>query len=234
MITSSNVKAVEGKGLSPEAQKWIGVGALLACLLVGAGVVYFLVLGSAPRKRTVTVDPKQQSMGVDGRLPIDVSRRDMPGVHATGADSWLVRGKSGGMRVVRQKGEFKFTFDFGRGFVPQDQVPLLAALVRAQTDGAMAKQWGITPEQVAKLKKVNFRQGLLNPSAQDRASLASLWGSYHVADGQAKVEAQKRLVEKLDAVAKANLDDARKALSDRMEAARSILGEAALKKLTAG
>jgi hypothetical protein len=228
-----STSTAEKKGLSPAAQKWIGIGALLACLLIGAGVVYFLVFGASPRKRTATVDPKQQSAGVDGRLPMDLSRRDMPGVHRLDANTWSVRGQTGAMRVIRQKDQFQFAFDFGRGFVPPEQVPLLAALVRAQTDTAMAKEWGISPEQVAKLKKVNFRQGLLNPSADDRAALTAQWNAFNaISEGQAKLDAQKKLIAKLDAVAKANLDVSRRAFAQRLDAAKQILTAEQLEKLT--
>ena len=228
-----NTSTAEKKGLSAEAQKWIGIGALVACLLVGAGVVYFLVFGSAPRKRTASVDPKQQSMGVDGRLPIDLSRREMPGVHRIDPNTWLVRGKSGAMRITRKSDAYVLTFDFGRGFIPPDQVTLVAALIRAQTDAAMAKEWGISPEQVAELKKLNFRQSLFKPSAEDRAALTSQWSAFHaIGEGQAKLDAQRKMIEKLDAVAQANLDAARKAFIGRLDTAKQILTAEQLQKLT--
>ena len=221
------------KRLSPQAQKWIGVSVLLACLLIGAGIVYILLFGGSPKQRTVAVDPAKQSAGVSGRLAEDRSRRDFPGVHRLNASRWQVTSKTGIMRVTKQKLGYGFAYDFARGFIPADQVALLSSLVRAQVDQAMAAQWGISDEQSKQLRKLNFRQGWLKPAKEDQAALTALWSQYLSAgDASARTEAQRKLVETLESIAAAQFEPSRRALSDRLASARQILGEETLAKLT--
>ena len=222
------------KGLPSESQKWIGVGVLLACLLLGAGIVWFFLVGSTPREHKVTVDPKLQSAGVEGRLPGDRSRLDWPGVHRLNPTRWQVTSKSGIMYVAKEKQAYRFSYDFARGFIPSDQVALLSSLVRAQVDAAMAKSWGLTDEQVKQLRKINVRQRWLRPSAEEEAAIKSLWDAY-VQAGQpgGSSAAPKALVEKLDAVAKANLEPGKKLFAERIDAAKKVLTADQLQKMTA-
>ena len=224
----------EKKGLSPDAQKWIGVGAVLACLLLGAGIVWFFLVGTTPRERKVTVDPKLQSAGVEGRLPGDRSRLDWPGVHRLNPTRWQVTSKTGILYVVKEKQGYRFSYDFTRGFIPPEQVALLSSLVRAQVDAAMATSWGLTDGQVKQLRKINLRQRWLRPSAEDEAAIKSLWDAYVQAGqpGGASV-APKNLVEKLDAVAKANLEAGKKLFAERIDAAKKVLTADQLQKMTA-
>ena len=219
--------------LSPGVQKQLALAALIACLLVGGGIVYFLMFATAPRLQTVRVDPKLQSAGVDGRLPLDRSARDWPGVHHINETRWQVTAKSATMMVFKEKSGYRFNFNFARGFVPPEEVTLLAALVRAQTDEAMARQWGVSPEQGAALKKLRLRGGLLDPPKEDRAALSGLWDGYLKAgSGAARAAAQKALVEKLEGVAQAHSEAARKTFRERMESARKVLTADQLQKLS--
>jgi hypothetical protein len=222
----------EKKGLSPDARKLIGVGALLACLLVGAGIIYVFLFAASPRQRTVKVDPKQQSIGVEGRLPDDVSPRDLPGVHRLNPSRWQVSAKTGMMSVTKAKDGYQFAYGFGRGFMTPDQVALLSSIIRAQTDTAMAQSWGLSDDQVAAIKKVNVRQSWLDPSKEDRAALAALWDAYVKAGTpRGTSEPGKRLIDKLDAVARANVDAGRAALNARLAEAKGILTADQVKKL---
>jgi hypothetical protein len=226
------ITPVEKKGLSPQTQKWLGISLLLACLLVGSGIIWFFMFAASPRQRSVTVDPKQQSIGVQGRLPTDRSARQMPGVHRLDGSTWLVNGSSGSLRVVKQKQGYQFNFGFAQGIVAPEQVALFSALIRAQNDQAMAKEWGISTEQVAKLKNLNLRQALLKPSNEDRAAMTALWNGYLAAgDGQARADAQKQLIAKLDAIAKAETEAARKSMATRLDGAKQVLSAEQLQKL---
>ena len=52
------------KGLSPKARTTIAIAALALCLIVGAGIVWWLLIGSSPKRRTVAVDPAKQRLGL--------------------------------------------------------------------------------------------------------------------------------------------------------------------------
>src|SRR5690242_13075515 len=49
--------------LTDKQRQAIGVSALLLCLLIGVGVIWWFFYGSAPTQRKITVDPKEQSIG---------------------------------------------------------------------------------------------------------------------------------------------------------------------------
>ena len=200
---------------------------------MGGGIIYFFMFATTPRMQTVKVDPKLQSAGVDGRLPLDRSARDWPGVHRLNATRWQVTAKSGTMMVSKEKSGYRFNFDFARGFIPPDDVALLAALIRAQTDEAMARQWGISPEQSAQLRKLKLRGGLLDPSKEDRATLSGLWDTYLKAGSSAaRSAAQNAVVEKLESVAQANKEAARKTFQERMDSSRKVLTAEQVRILT--
>src|SRR5215213_9754767 len=92
------------KGLSPQARTYIGVGALVLCLIIGAGIVWFFLFGSSPKKRQVMVDPNQQAAalpGVPGIRFVPRQARDQRGVNKLGDDAWYVRGETGSVRINR-------------------------------------------------------------------------------------------------------------------------------------
>src|SRR5205809_8146685 len=95
----------EPKGLSPKARTAIAVAALALCLIVGAGVVWWLLIGSSPKRRTVSVDPAKQGVIMPGgagfRMAPQVRPRDLRGVNRTGENDWFVRGETAAMRVSR-------------------------------------------------------------------------------------------------------------------------------------
>jgi Spy/CpxP family protein refolding chaperone len=100
------------------------------------------------------------------------------------------------------------------------------------TDAAMAKEWGVTPEQNEKLKTVRGGSGL-NPSNAERAAMEQLWMGYAgAASDSARGDAQKKITDKLEEIAKANVDAAKKAYAERVEQVKSILTSEQVAKIT--
>src|SRR5829696_9196500 len=99
-ITDRNEAETAPKNqMSPQARTAIAVGALLACLVIGGGIVYWLLFASSPRgKRSIQVKPEEQAAAVR-TPPIRMQqRRDQPGVMKVD-NEWIVRSTTGEMRL---------------------------------------------------------------------------------------------------------------------------------------
>jgi hypothetical protein len=213
------------KGLSPKARQWIGVGGLIACLLIGSGIVYWLLVGASPKRRTVQIDPKEQTNNLAGRGGRVQRPRNMAGITQRGDKDWVVRSNTG-LMVVRKNeaGADTFNFAYPGGLLSGDHSLLAAARFRILQDPAMAKEWKITPEQIEKLKKVDLRADRLRPPDDQRATLRQLWEAYVKAGSdQSKAGAEKTLVEKLDEIARTNREPARLAAVKGIDEIKSIL-----------
>jgi len=103
---------------------------------------------------------------------------------------------------------------------------------RILQDPAMAKAWAITPEQLGKLKKIDFGGGpaSIDPPAGDRAEIKKLWDEFQGASD--KGPAQKKLVDKVDAMAHANVDASKKMLLDRINQITQVLTPEQVQKIT--
>jgi hypothetical protein len=214
--------------MSPQTRQAIGIGGLVLCLLIGGGIVYWFLFGSTPSRREVAVDANQ---------PINMRGRQMPTprVSKTGAKDWAVRGDAGMMRVTQtgSGNDYKFNFGFQTGLLglKQSQINLIAGRFRILNDAAMAKAWNITPEQLDKLKKIDLGGGgALKPSDPDRAEIRKLWADFQSASD--KSEPQKKLVDKLDTIARNNLDASKKTILDRIEQISKILTAEQLEKIS--
>ena len=222
--------------MDPKKQQMIAAGGLLLCLLIGGGIIWFFMFGSSPRHRTVEIDPKTQGMdlGRGGPMYRAAPPRPRNGIIQTGSDTWQVLTPTGGMNVSKDaSGSYKIAYFFSAGVKPPtDQVALMAARVRIVQDAAMAKEWGVTPEQVEKLKTVRGGSGL-NPSAAERAAIEQFWMSYiSAATDSARNDAQKKIADKLEEIAKANVDAAKKAYAERVDQVKSILTSEQVAKIT--
>lgn len=213
--------------MSPATRTAIAVVALLACLLVGAGIIYWMLFASSPQRRTVQVDPAAQASAVGGRPMIRTQpqRRDVPGIHKAD-DEWVIRSATGEMRLRDSAaGAADATYRFPGGLkLPPEQVSLLAGRFRILNDPAMAAEWKVTPQQIERLRSLQIGGSAMNPSAAQREELWKLWQQYHGASGaQAKVDAQKKLIEKLDEVAKSHFEPTRQQYGKKLDQIKTIL-----------
>ena len=96
----------------------------------------------------------------------------------------------------------------------------------------MAKAWNITPDQLAKLKKIDIGGGggMLKPSPEDLSQIKQLWDAYQNASD--KAAPQQALLAKLDGVAHASLDSTKKMVLDRVDQIRQVLTPQQIEKIT--
>jgi len=211
-------------GMTPKTRTAIAVTALLACLLVGGGIVYWLLVGSSPKQKTIQVDPAAQAPARP-QMNVRVQRRDGPGI-TKNDDEWVVRSATGEMRLkdkAASAAEPIYRFPDGLK-LPPEQVSLLAGRFRILHDDAMAQEWKVTPEQIEKLRGLQIGGSGMNPSAAQREELWKLWSAYKgAAAGQPKTDAQKKLIDKLDEVSKSLFEPARQQYTVKLEDIKKIL-----------
>ena len=119
-------------GMSPGTRQAIAIVALVLCLLVGVGIIYWFLHG--PTQRTLTVDPKEQT-DVNGRQMARIQPRRPPQAVVKDDDTtWTVTSHDGRMRVKSVNGGFKVgaVHYIGRDMLTHDQTMLVAGVVRAQ------------------------------------------------------------------------------------------------------
>jgi hypothetical protein len=216
--------------LTPQTRQAIIVAALVGCLIVGGGIVYWMLFGSSPKRRTVEVDPSKQTI-VAPRPQARIRPREPRGVMREGND-WVIRGTTGEMRVPPNPDGVTFRFPEGLK-LPQDQVTLISSRWRILNDEAMAAEWGVTAEQKEKLGKMKIAQGGMSTTADQRQALRQLWDAYNKAGaGQGKTDAQKALTDKLDEIAKSSFEADRKAFGERLDEMKRILSPEQIEKIT--
>jgi len=225
-ITDRNAPDAPAKtGMDPKTRTAIAVTALLACLLIGAGIVYWLLFGSSPKRRVVQVDPAEQASAARGTIRMAPQRRDMPGIVKLD-EEWIVRGTTGEMRLkdkAASAADPAYRFPDGLK-LPPEQVSLLAGRFRILHDEAMAKEWNVTPQQADKLRALQIGGSGMNPSPQQRDELWKLWTQYTSATGgQGKIDAQKKLIDKLDEVSKSLFEPARQQYTAKLDEIKKIL-----------
>jgi hypothetical protein len=222
------------KGLTPQARTYVAVGVLAFCLIVGAGIVWFFLWGSTPKRRTVAVDPGQQTVAMPGMRIAPQPPRNLKGVNKLANDRWLIRGDAGSVMVVAKGGAYEFRTvpqkDIG---LSKEQIALLAGRFRILADPLMAKEWKITEDQTKRLRAIpmNNTGGQVNNA--DAAALRPLWDAYlKASDGSARLDAQKKLTDRVDGTAKSIAEAAKKVYLDRIEQIRQILTPEQIQAIT--
>jgi len=181
------------------------------------------------------VDPSLQTPGFGrpGALPPGI-RRAM-GVEKVDAKNWQVRGTAGAVRIARDdKGVYQFNFFYpnGAGISPQDN-QLWVARGRALRDQAMAKEWEINADQLAKLKKVDAGNSRLNPTPEQRQAVTTQWETYLKAtDGVSRMESERRLVATLDAIANTSQPASKQAAQAAVDQIKQILTPQQIEKMS--
>jgi hypothetical protein len=229
-ISGKDEKPTDGK---PEMKIWVGVGGLVLCLIIGAGIVYWLLFGASPKHSLVKVDPSEQTAGGRQMVRGGYIPRDPRGVNQLKNGESFVRGAIGQILVRQKGGDDKFNFSFVPAALnlPREQMAMIAARSRILQDPQMAKQWQVTPDQIEKLKRVQLG-GTLKPSPVERSTINDLWTAYTKAsDGQPKQDAQKKLIDKLDEIAKAGVEPAKKIYAARFDEMKQILSAETLAKI---
>ena len=216
-------------------QQRVVIGALVAALLLGGGIIYWFVFASGPRTKQVKVDPKSPGALVGRGGMTRMPQLPPAAIEKTDDNNWIVRGNTGGMRVQRgATGKFKFNYFFASFRPPPEALALWSAQRRALHDQAMAKEWEITPDQLKQLKALKLDGSPApKPSPADQQAVEGLWASYvSTTDGASRMDLQKKIVEKLDESAKSSVDAARQSVSDHADKLKQILTPDQVTKMT--
>ena len=124
----------EKKGMDPKTQQAIAVVALIFALLVGGGIVYWFLFGSKPTARTVTVDPKQQTVANAG-MRMARPPRPANGVEVTGENAWQARSPNATVNINKgPDGIYQFNYSFAIKPSP-DQLQIALARWRTEPRG---------------------------------------------------------------------------------------------------
>ena len=214
----------------PQAQQWIVIAALAACLLVGGGIVYWFVFGGPSKTRIVKVDPATQKPAARPRQ----LAANVPGITRIRENDWTARGVAGAVRIKRGgNGALDFDYWFVTGFSPsREQIELISAAQRATRDDAMAADWGITKDQ---LKQVRKALAISAPklTSEERAALGEEFQQYlNASEPAARTEAQRKFTAKLDEVVKAKLQPSQEALDQKVRELKQILSADQVNKMT--
>ena len=205
-------------GLTPQMRQAIGVGVLILCLLVGGGIIYWFMFGSAPSTAEVSINPNAPVRMQGRRMPT-------PRVISTASNTWSINGDAGAMRVTHGADGDHFAYGFQRGVLGlnQQQINLVSGRSRILVDPPMAKAWKITPEQMTKLKAIDFGSSAASipMTSAEQAEITKLWKDFQ--DASDKGASQKALVDRLDAIARGHVDASKKKLVDRIDQISQIL-----------
>ena len=224
------------EGMSQKQRQMLAVGGLVLCLIIGAGIVYWLLFGTSPSQRQVKVDPQQQTGDMNNRAQVRFTPRRPPQLITKEDDTtWRANGTSSSM-IVKQRngGGFDFTLrNTSGGFLNPDQAKLVSGFIRARNDQAMATEWGITADQMTQLKNIHLGGGKAALTSSENSELEGLWKTYNgAADGSAKSDAEKAVIKRMDELAKSHLEESRKAFADKLEEIKKVLTAEQLKKLS--
>ena len=140
---------------------------------------------------------------------------------------------------VRQKGDEApelSDFRYAGGLkLSDEQATLISSRWRILHDPSMAKAWGITPEQRAQLEKikpVSANGGGFDPTPEQRASLQAAFTEYRkAADGPARGDAQKKVLDLIDSIARDTFGAVHEGYVDRARQIRQMLTSDQLKKI---
>src|SRR4051794_29793155 len=217
---------------------WAIVGGLVLALAIAGGVIWFFVWGSQPARRTITVDPAKTAPGPGDNRPMRMARATPPrpasGVSKIRDGEWLVRADGGSARVSQNGTSYTFVFHYPTGLsLTAEQAALAAGRYRILHDDAMSKEWGITPEQSEKIKKVDLNAVVMKIAPSDENSVRTLWSAYmKAADGQAKTDAEKKLLDGLNAAGKNSMEPTKAAFTQQLDQVKAALTADQLAKIT--
>jgi hypothetical protein len=233
MLTSTRSQSEAQK--KPGIPNWVGPVVMVACIVGVGWFIWWYLFGSLPSNRMVTVDPaevQRESMrGAVRPLVNRVQQPPGPGIRKTGDAEWLVNGTNSAIQVRKQKDRYRLRPFFHRSAVISVQdYPLLIAQARLKNDDAMAKQLGVTPEQVKTLRQIDVLT--MKVSDKDLADAETKFDGYaKAARGEAQKLEEKKVIDALEAMAKVSLVESKQAATEGMATIKQIITPQRLVKL---
>ncbi len=205
------------------APAWVGVAVLVGC---AAGAVLFgwwLLFGSLPQEHAVTLDP----------TPARVRRAPVSAVHSQGTDRWVLRSNGAGMWIRKEKGEYRFRpFYAVRILITRPDDAYLAAQMKLRRDPSLARQMGLTADQVKKLRSLELSAMQVNNS--EMLKVEGLWLKYvEQPAGAGRQQAERELMQEFDKMAKTSLLASKRAAFEGVAQLRQIITPEILTRLSA-
>jgi hypothetical protein len=209
---------------------------LVLALVIAGGVIWFFVWGSSPKRHTIAVDPSKTPPAALATPQMRVRRppRPISAVNKISDNKWRVQGDSGGLAITKSDtGALDFVFFYPQGLpLAADQTVWAAARYRILHDDAMAKEWGITPEQIEKIRKIDTSV-TVKAAPSDENNVRTLWNAYEKAgDGQAKTDAEKKLIEAVNQAGKNALEATKTAYIEQLKLVQGALTADQVAKIT--
>src|SRR5205823_3359001 len=140
-------------------------------------------------------------------------------------NKWRVQGDSGGLAITKNDtATLDFVFFYPQGLpLAADQTVWAAARYRILHDDAMAKEWGITPDQMEKIRKIDTSVSV-KAAPSDENNVRTLWSAYEkAANGQAKTDAEKKLIEGVNQAGKNALEATKSAYLQQLKQVQGVL-----------
>ena len=189
---------------------------LALCLAACGWFIWWYLFGSLPTTRTVKVDPQQvRQETVRGALRQAANFR---GIRISGNGEWTVYCTAGTILIRKEKNDYRVRpFYYLAMLLTPTERQLAIAHQRLRSDEAMARQVGLTKEQVQQLRKL--QPPAMKLSDADQQNLKTLWIVYVQAGaGAPQQAAEKALLAAYDDVARASLEPS-------TQAARALIVE---------
>ena len=187
---------------------WLTILVIAAAIGGAAWFVRATFFDSRPRERIVVLE-----RGADD------------GVQKRGENRWQVRAGNAWLGVDKDPaGKLALEFRFWRyDFLPPDTMDTLVKVQRLVRDPAMAKQIGVTPDQLARLRDIRSQAKVDLPPA-DADHLRGLWPAYESEkEPKAKQAAEIKLIRALNEVARRLEGPTAQSAVERAERARQAL-----------
>jgi hypothetical protein len=219
-----NQPETQPKPLSP----WIAVPLILLCLGGGGWMAHWYISTDQLAHESSILGPASNNppMARNNRAPVvesvpPIQRQDPNGdiwwIHSREASAMIEsagKGQPINVRAVNYN---------SREFVPQEQYATLLAGRRIARDETVAKNLGLTDDQVQKLRRMTGTIGMATQQA-DVDLLKSLWAEYQAADQPAdKLAVQTKLVEALTEIARKSVDATKAVVADRAAKIKAVL-----------
>jgi hypothetical protein len=206
---------------STRQRRIVGIAALVACLLIGGGIVYLLAFGDRPGKRTVKRDDPPAPTA---KAPLELQDATAPQA-AQAKTSATIRAHHAELSAgTRREGGYRINiYHFKRDYLSDEEHELVTNLFRLRRDAAYARELGISDAQLARIRKMPVRGEPMTLTSAQREELEMLWQSYITASGPAATQVERKLIAKVDEVAKDGLPQSRASFMKDLEAIKKIL-----------
>jgi hypothetical protein len=207
---------------------WASLLVIILCLGGGGWIMHWYVMTDALSHESKLLEPAASASTPNPRptaaqrAAMNAQPANVPAVRKQDDNLWWVHAPEAAMLVDTHASPptIKVINYTNYEFVPQDTRNLIISARRIARDDAVAKNLGLTDDQVSKMRGLTGQIGMVTEQA-DQDSLKTLWTAYDSA--QSKPAAEAALVQGLTAIARKSVDRTKQAASDRADKIKSVL-----------